>query len=180
MSKKCRSCGQSLPVEQFHLYVKSGKPRPDCKNCHNKQSTVWRAAHIEEARAHARKSREVHLERRRAESTAWRKVHREEGRRLTRIWTERNKLRILARRRARRAECLGVCPRCAAIIKATPAWLTLDQKLSIHQMYLNCPEGEQVDHIIPIKGKEVCGLNVPWNLQYLSKEANMKKGNRIV
>lgn len=52
------------------------------------------------------------------------------------------------------------------------------------EVYANCPEGYEVDHIIPIKGYDflngerqhvVCGLNTYWNMQYLPKEENRSK-----
>ncbi|MDB0528271.1 hypothetical protein LBW56_16410 [Ralstonia solanacearum] len=43
--------------------------------------------------------------------------------------------------------------------------------------YAACPEGMQVDHIVPLNGKFVSGLHVSWNLQYMTPEQNGRKGN---
>jgi len=37
----------------------------------------------------------------------------------------------------------------------------------------------EVDHIIPLQGKNICGLHVPWNLRVITKSENCTKGNRI-
>lgn len=63
----------------------------------------------------------------------------------------------------------------AAKLQATPNWVDTN---AIKIFYENCPEGYSVDHIIPLQGKNVCGLHVEYNLQYLTLLENSKKGNR--
>lgn len=47
---------------------------------------------------------------------------------------------------------------------------------ALQQFYLNCPPGYEVDHIIPIsKG----GAHSLENLQYLTKEENRRKSNKL-
>jgi len=69
-------------------------------------------------------------------------------------------------------------------LNATPKWLTPLHHYWLLLIYENCPIGYEVDHIIPIQGKnlngrEVRGLHVPWNLQYLTKTENLRKKNRF-
>jgi hypothetical protein len=67
----------------------------------------------------------------------------------------------------------------ASRLKATPLWITETQLIEIQEIYFKCPKGYHVDHIIPLQGKNVRGLHVPWNLQYLPAKENQRKSNRL-
>jgi len=59
---------------------------------------------------------------------------------------------------------------------ATPKWADLE---AIDRFYASCPPGHEVDHIIPFKAKNMCGLHVVENLQYLTPIENRRKANLI-
>ena len=68
--------------------------------------------------------------------------------------------------------------------QAIPAWLTDEDKRRINEIYKECRlmterTGIQhhVDHIIPIRGKNISGLHVPENLQILTASENCSKKN---
>ena len=61
-------------------------------------------------------------------------------------------------------------------LKRVPAW---SEKELIQQFYEDCPEGYEVDHVIPLQGKTVSGLHVLSNLQYLPMMENRTKGNKV-
>jgi 5-methylcytosine-specific restriction endonuclease McrA len=89
-------------------------------------------------------------------------------------YAENNKGKILARVRVYKIQKL----------KRTPGWLSKEQKKQIEEFYILAKELQwlsdeplQVDHIIPLRGKNVSGLHVPWNLQILPSSANRKKSN---
>lgn len=76
--------------------------------------------------------------------------------------------------------------RYARKVNASPKWITKEQEIEIRSFYeearLKTVETgikHEVDHIIPIKGKNVTGLHVPWNLRVITKSENCRKGNRI-
>lgn len=61
------------------------------------------------------------------------------------------------------------------VSKAMPPWV---DEFKIKEIYSKCPDGYHVDHIIPLQGINVCGLHVPWNLQYLPAKDNISKSNK--
>lgn len=63
--------------------------------------------------------------------------------------------------------------------------LTEEQIQQMRDIYwlardLTTIHGEQyeVDHIIPLRGEDICGLHVPWNLQVLPMDLNRQKNNK--
>lgn len=74
----------------------------------------------------------------------------------------------------------------ASIAGAMPPWLTAEQldQIALTFIYarawtLATGVPHDVDHIVPLRGKTVCGLHVPWNLRVISAKSNRKKSNRL-
>ena len=98
--------------------------------------------------------------------TKWNKRNPEVLRKAVKKWIKNNPERRAWYRRSHKNNVKSNCP----------VWV---DKNELKQVYSNCPSGFEVDHIVPLKGKIVSGLHVPWNLQYLTREANLKKTNRL-
>jgi ATPase subunit of ABC transporter with duplicated ATPase domains len=71
----------------------------------------------------------------------------------------------------------------AILLQATPPWA--DRRL-IEEVYEFAVEFKEfgfdvhVDHIVPLKGKNVCGLHVQKNLRVCLAVINLSKGNKYV
>lgn len=92
-----------------------------------------------------------------------------------RTWKATNPAKVATDRRARRAQ----------VRNATPSWLTPEQWREMDAKYIEArertlAEGKpyHVDHKTPLRGHDVCGLNVPWNLEVIPGAENIAKGNR--
>jgi len=73
-----------------------------------------------------------------------------------------------------------------AKLNRTPPWITRPYFAEMEGQYhfariMSRITGTpwSVDHIVPIQGKSVSGLHVPWNLQSLPSRQNSSKGNRF-
>lgn len=101
---------------------------------------------------------------------------REEYRRRTaqyaKAWREEN--------RARENERLK--RRAVARQKATPVWADVDEMRVVYKFASVLSQATglayEVDHIVPLRGKTVCGMHNESNLQVLRAEVNRAKSNR--
>jgi hypothetical protein len=72
----------------------------------------------------------------------------------------------------------------AAKLKATPKWANLKEIEYFYRLAQQLTDigggfvKHHVDHIIPLKGKTVCGLHVEYNLQVLIDKHNLQKSNK--
>lgn len=82
----------------------------------------------------------------------------------------------------RAAYAANTARRKSHIKQATPPWADLDAIKAVYQEAARITDqtGVQyvVDHIIPLRGKGVCGLHVPANLRVITSIENASKGNR--
>ena len=65
--------------------------------------------------------------------------------------------------------------------QATPRWLTYEDREQMRSLYRQVAGAQgllSVDHIVPLRGRNVCGLHVPWNLQLAPLLSNQRKNNK--
>lgn len=91
-------------------------------------------------------------------------------------WYQRNK--PVARARLARYR--------ATLKQAAPSWLNEQHQSQIEDWYtlagLLAEETgvpHHVDHVVPLRGKNVSGLHVPWNMQVLTARENLSKCNKF-
>ncbi len=132
----------------------------------------------------------ANLDKELARGKAWRKANQEKYLAYLKEYREANRKKEKARNRAWQQDNPDKvnsisAKRRAKKLQATPPWTTDEDYERIKGVYLAARELArlagcrlEVDHIVPLQGKEVCGLHVFWNLQLLETKENIKKGNR--
>lgn len=177
--KTCTRCGEVKPLDAFSRWVrgKDGR-RLECRACSAERKRAWDDANRERIAAYCRKYREANRER-----IAAAREHRLS---MQALWREANRDRLRAMQAGyRRENAAAVNADCAlrraARLRATPPWLTREQRDEMAAAYHLAREfGAHVDHIVPLKGANVCGLHVPWNLRVIPAAENLSKGNRLL
>ena len=166
----------------------------------------WKAKNPEKAAVIEKRYYSKNAEQRNAKSKEWRKTNPERCNANRKAWAERNPEKIKASSvkanaawhernpeylkehyKANKARYVAArARRRAAQEAATPAWLTAIDKAMIQEMYdvsaarfVQTGIKHHVDHIVPINGKKVSGMHVPWNLQVITAQENLSKGWRF-
>lgn len=68
----------------------------------------------------------------------------------------------------------------ACKMQRMPKWLSKEQRKDIKEIYRKARERNLVvDHVVPLRGVNVSGLHVPWNLQLLTEQENRTKSNHF-
>lgn len=100
-------------------------------------------------------------------STEWRSKNADRCREVSERYRKNNPEKYAANEARRRA----------AKLMATPAWADVEK---IKLFYSEAQRlGVEVDHIVPLRSKFVCGLHVEHNLQLLDRPTNASKNNRF-
>lgn len=162
---------------------------------------AWRARNPDRIKEHARRYRETHRdtvrarvarfnqskgrqysanyrsrnpEKRAASCARYRATHQEHDREYRQAYAQSERGRVILNAKA--------AARRAAKRKATPAWANREAMETIYaraaELSLDTGIQHDVDHIIPLLGKSVCGLHVEDNLQIIPHVDNLRKGNR--
>ncbi len=181
--KTCCKCKQSLPPEMFY----KNKARKDnlsdeCKECNkeyykhnyskNKKKVIARVMNW------AKKNPEKTINKIRK----WQQNNPEKVEKAIVKYRSNNPDRVKEsnRKSKRKRVILGL--RAAENAKRRAALLQrilpgTDLK-AIEKVYINCPPGMTVDHIVPLQGKTISGLHKVENLQYLTLSENSSKTNK--
>ena len=152
-----------------------------CVICASKIAIDWAKNNKERSNEIIKNWNKNNREKEALRAKEWRKNNPETHKRMVRKWREKNKvyyksyMAIVANNRR------------LAKIKRTPPWLTEEDHWMIEQAYELAQIRKNlfgfnwhVDHIVPLQGKTVSGLHVPWNIQVIPAKENLSKSNKFI
>ena len=157
--KHCSNCDQIKEFTEF--YTNKGQYHYYCKECTKQKNREWKQANKDKVSNYDKE---------------WQQKNKDKKSKNYKNWQVNNRAKVNSYNSYRRA----------LEVQATPEWLTQSQKLHIQCKYslaqmFSRETGIQhhVDHVVPLKGKTVCGLHVPWNLRVIPAVDNLRKSNKI-
>jgi hypothetical protein len=176
-TKVCRVCSEEKTVD---LLVKRSDRKNQCRNlcisCHNLSTKSYYHENKDVRKDYNKSWRDNNKTLVKENSKAYYAANKEKFGQYIKEWRKANQDRLRTYSASRRASQK----------QALPTWLTEDQMRQIDSIYTHAKDCEvvsgqtyHVDHIVPLKGENVCGLHVPWNLQVLPSDVNLSKHNNF-
>jgi len=197
-NKSCSICKTDKPFSEYHKSKHSSNGiKPMCKSCVKISSKIYLEKNRDKNRITCKTYYENNKDRLDCANKQWANENREKVREIHKKWVENNKERnhehkkkwaYLNPEKKRLAvnsyqkrnpdkNCANAALRRARLFNAIPIWSEIED---IKDVYIEAQyHNMQVDHIIPLKGRNVCGLHVWDNLQLLTAFENQSKGNRF-
>jgi hypothetical protein len=181
--KTCKTCQETKPDGEFY------RNRRVCRICYVGACKEYQEDNSERFRQYQSDYYVKNKGQRNKTTKEWYEKNRDHARQYSSGYNQKNKERLKPIRKAwevaNKDKRAAVTHRYRAKkLRATPPWLTEEHNKQIEEFFwlaqdLRSVSGEDyhVDHIVPLQGKNVCGLHVPWNLQILPGDLNVKKSN---
>ena len=158
--KTCTKCSSTKLLDDFYKRNRSPDGREAmCKVCRLEHNRKWHSANKDRHRELTQK---------------WYAENKEQHLANSKVWYESNKHRKLETTTAREKRC----------VLATPTWADRELIKELYELArkLTNQTGipHEVDHVVPLQGKNVSGLHCPDNLQVITQEENRRKANKLV
>ncbi len=190
----CTKCNSEKPLDHFHRDKSSSMGRRwHCKECANTRARTWNANNKERKLSTNRKWNAKNQDRVREYTMRWRSENYDHYRAMERARATKNSALVVSRVKKWREENPEIAAagrrseaarRRARIKRACPPWADLEK---IDEIYLLADRlsretgiPHDVDHIIPIAGRRVCGLHVHQNLRVIPASENRKKSSKEI
>lgn len=200
--KKCTRCGETKPFSEYMRRL--GSPdgyRGQCRVCRKSKQDAWVAANPARKKATDARLYVANMSRRKAAMAGYYVTNKVQLKAAMKKWRSDNSDRASERKRERRKTngdairakrrshyaanksryIANARRRDADKLRATPSWADLEKIAEFYALseHLTLETGikHHVDHIIPLRGKNVCGLHVHTNLQVITAAENLKKSN---
>jgi len=191
IERECKTCNEVKPLDSFNKSNRHKLGRMyECKACRNKialkrkecsktrekdneANRKWKQNNPEKVKASNKRYRIKNSENIKEKSKEYRRLNPEKRKETLRKYHENNRDKVAERRIKRRA----------LEKESTPNWSEKDLIKVVYDKakWLEKLTGKKyhVDHVIPLNGKNVCGLHVWSNLQILEASINCSKQNKL-
>ena len=170
--KSCTLCFKSKQLDDFHkssIGIEGRKPR--CKDC---TSTIEKEKRINGTSGDAARCKRYREKNPDTRSMSVAKYNKSEKKKLShKKWALKN-IGIIKKNCLNYRETLAS----ATIVGKKYGILAPYRKLA-RDISAQTGIKYSVDHLIPIRGENVCGLNVTWNIQIIPLSENIKKSNKV-